>query len=142
MSSDSKMTQDSPLWVRILLKIPAPSFEHFSDRFEGYFWILIMPVFIFSIGCVNLLLITCFPSPLNAILFFSLNSLIVLLFMRILIERTLHAKKAILNQGQFRWDIDRSLSEYLNGSGVAPAPDGLKVCQNAQAMEKENEEKS
>lgn len=136
------MTQDSPLWVRILLKIPAPSFEHFSDQFEGYFWILIMPVFIFSIGCVNLLLITCFPSPLNAIFFFSLNSLIVLLFVRILIERTLHAKKAILNQGQFQWDIDRSLSEYLNGSGVAPAPDELKARQNAQAVEKEDEEKN
>lgn len=136
------MTQDSPLWLRILLKIPAPSLEHFSDRFEGHFWILVLPVFIFSIGCINLLMITCLPSPFNAIFFFSLNSAIVLLLMRILIERTLHAKKAILNEGHFRWDIDRSLSEYLNGSGVAPAQVQLQVHQDAQAMEKENEEES
>jgi hypothetical protein len=116
MFSDNEMERDPRLWVRIILKIPKLSLESFSDSFHGYWWILAPPVFITIEFYMNLLLLTCITFPFNIISFLSVNTIIALLFTRILVERTLCAERAILNEGCFHWDLERSLDEYLSSN--------------------------
>jgi len=42
----------------------------------------------------------------------AINSLIILLILRILVERALNSEKAYLSQG-FNWNLEKSLEDYF-----------------------------
>lgn len=129
--------RDYPLWIRIILKVPNLSLEGFSDRFQGAFWILILPILLAVFPFANLLLIACLSSPFNMILVAVLDSSIAALLVRILVERTLTSEEAMLNQEPFRWDLERSLNEYLDGNRLKRAPIQTDVHESDQASEKQ-----
>ena len=130
--------RDYPLWIRIILKVPKLSLEGFSDRFQGAFWISILPIFLVLFFYANLLLIACLSSPFNMILVAVLDSSIAALLIRILVERTLTSEEAMLNQEHFRWDLERSLNEYLDGNRLKRAPIQINVHESDRASEKKH----
>lgn len=105
---------DLPLIYRLILKLPNLSLGSFSDRFQAYFWIVIVPVFAFCNGCVNLLLFVELPVPFNVIASLLYSVTVAVLFIRILIERELNTRKAILGQGGFQWNVDKACEEYVD----------------------------
>ena len=105
---------DLPLIYRLILKLPNLSLGSFSDKFQGYFWIVVVPVFAFCNGIVNLLLFVELPVPFNVILSLLYSVTVAALFIRVLIERELNTEKAILGQGGFRWNVDKACEEYVD----------------------------
>jgi len=115
MSKDeNERRQNVPLWCRVLLRIPQLNLDVFGERFQGIFWMIILPVFLICDFFMNLLVLTWLSFPFNLALLLFANLLIVLFLLRILVDRALQAQEAILNQGRFRWDIEGSFKEYLS----------------------------
>jgi ABC-type transport system involved in cytochrome bd biosynthesis fused ATPase/permease subunit len=115
MSKDeNERRQNVPLWCRVLLRIPQLDLGVFGERFQGIFWMIILPVFLICDFFMNLLVLTWLSFPFNLALLLFANLLIVLFLLRILVDRALQAQEAILNQGRFRWDIEGSFKEYLS----------------------------
>jgi hypothetical protein len=106
--------QNVPLWCRILLKIPKLEANVFGERFQGIFWIIVVPVFLFCDFFMNLYVVMALSFPFNFVILLLTNLVIVLFLSRILVERTLQAQEAILNEATFRWDVESSFKEYLS----------------------------
>ncbi|MDH7476913.1 MAG: hypothetical protein QHH17_00830 [Candidatus Bathyarchaeota archaeon] len=103
-----------PLFYRIILKIPKLSLESFSEneKFQGIFWAAILPSFLICELLFNMLLITMLSFPFNFLSMILVNSVILLLILRILAERALNGEKAYLSKG-FDWNPEESLKGYL-----------------------------
>ena len=103
-----------PLWLRIFLKVPEPNLRNFSDRFQGVFYLAILPaLYVLSIF-LNLYLIMGFPYPWNAVLFASFNSIILILLTRVLVGRSVESEEIFLKQGPLRCDFNQTLDEYVS----------------------------
>ena len=114
MSANEGKRRNHPIWLKIILKIPEPNLGSFSQRFHGLFWVLVLPVLFLSMFFLNVLLIMGLLFPWNAILFVSFNSAIAVLMLRVLLGRSLKSEEAILNEGHFHWNIEKSFDEYLS----------------------------
>jgi hypothetical protein len=105
--------EELPLVYRLILKIPKISLDDVSMKISGLFWILILPIFMISEFLVNLLLLTCMSFPFNYASIIVFNSAIALLIIRVLVERTLNAEKALLSEGHFKWNVEEIFDSYL-----------------------------
>ncbi|MCJ7423323.1 hypothetical protein MUP01_03535 [Candidatus Bathyarchaeota archaeon] len=115
MSSENRVNDfraELPLSYRILLKVPKLSLESFSERFQGIFWIIVLPVLFMCDFFANLAFLTMLPFPSNCLSVFLLTLTIALLLLRILLERALNTRDAMLKQGSYRWDVEKSFQEY------------------------------
>lgn len=101
-----------PLLYRIILRFPRLSIDGFSDRFQGLFWALILPIFVVSDTMATLLLMVCLPFPLNFISVVTLTSMILMFMLRIFVERELNMRRAIVEEGRFRWNVETAIQEY------------------------------
>jgi hypothetical protein len=101
-----------PLLYRIILRFPRLSIDGFSDRFQGLFWALILPIFVVSGTMATLLLMVCLPFPLNFISVVTLTSMILMFMLRIFVERELNMRRAIVEEGRFRWNVETAMQEY------------------------------
>jgi hypothetical protein len=106
--------QNMPLWCRILLRIPQLDLGVFGERFQGIFWIIVVPVFLFCDFFMNLYVIMALSFPVNFVILLFTNLVIALFLLRILVDRTLQAQEAILSEGRFQWDVESSFKEYLS----------------------------
>lgn len=100
------------LLYRIILRFPRLRIDGFSDRFQGLFWGLILPIFVMSDTMATLLLMICLPFPLNFISVVTLTSMILMFMLRIFIERELSMRRAIAEEGRFRWNVETAIQEY------------------------------
>lgn len=100
------------LLYRIILRFPRLSIDGFSDRFQGFFWVLILPIFVISNTMATLLLMVCLPFPLNFISVIMLTSMIFMFMLRIFVERELNMRRAIVEEGRFRWNVETAMQEY------------------------------
>jgi hypothetical protein len=123
---ENEYPQNMPLWCKVLLRIPQLDLGVFGERFQGIFWIIIVPVFLFCDFFMNLYVIMALSFPVNFIIFIFTNSVIVLFLLRILVDRTLHAQKAILSEKSFQWDVESSFEEYLSLLNKKKAEDSEK----------------
>jgi hypothetical protein len=134
--SDMRRRKDRPLWLKIILKVPKLSLEGFSDRLQGLFWAVILPMLLMLFFCTSVYVVACFSFPFNMVLLASLYIVVGALILRILIERALTSEEAILHEVDFRWDVERSFKEYL---------DVLEARQNSEHshhdLEEENQER-
>jgi hypothetical protein len=121
MPAKKHRTENLPLWIRIILKIPKLSLEGFSDVFQGLFWILILPALAALYTYVNLFLMVSFTSPFNLVMVFSVLCVVVILSLRVIVERTLASEEAVLNEWDSTLDRERLINEYIEGSRVARA---------------------
>jgi hypothetical protein len=114
MSDDNADADHSeiPLLYRLILKFPLLSLNGFSDRFQGLFWVLILPTFVISDTMINLLFVMCLPFPFNLISVVLFTSILLMFILRIFLERALNTRRAIIGEGRFRWNVERAIQEY------------------------------
>jgi hypothetical protein len=105
--------EELPLVYRLILKIPKISLDNLSMEVSGLFWVIILPIFVIGEFLINLLLLTCISFPFNYAFVTIFNSTIALFIIRILVERTLNAEKALLAEGHFKWKIEETFNSYL-----------------------------
>jgi hypothetical protein len=113
--ADDDADPDDPgvsLFYKLILKLPQLSLEGFSDRFQGLFWILILPILVMSDSMITLLLIVCLPFPFSLISTVVVTSIVLIFMIRILLERELNARRAIIREGRFLWNVEKAVNEY------------------------------
>jgi len=103
---------DLPWFYKLILRLPRLSLEDFPEKLQGVFWVVVLPVFLMADFFVNLALLGCLPFPYNFVSMFAFTSIVVMLILRIFLERALNARKAIVSEGRFRWDLERSFDQY------------------------------
>jgi len=113
MADDSANDDQLPLIYKLILKIPKLSLGGASEKVQGIFWAVILPVLVMCEFLINLMLLTYAHFPFNVLSVILFNSVVGLLAIRILVERALNSEKAILNQGHFEWKVEETFNEYL-----------------------------
>jgi hypothetical protein len=103
---------DLPWFYRLVLRLPRLSLEDFPERLQGLFWVLILPVFVMVDFFVDFGLLGCLPFPYNFVSVVVFTSILVMFMLRIFLERALNTRRAIISEGRFRWDIERSFQQY------------------------------
>lgn len=99
-----------PWFYRLILKIPGANFLEGTS--SGVFWILVVPVFLASEFFTSLLLLIFLPFPINLVLASLLPAVVLLVFIRINLERFINWWNG--NFGKpFEWNMEKTLHEYL-----------------------------
>jgi len=62
---------------------------------------------------LNLALLVFLPFPFNCLSVTFITLIVAILILRIHLERFLNTRKAMLREGYFHWDLDKTLQEYL-----------------------------
>jgi hypothetical protein len=114
MKQKRSQREDLPIFYKIILKVPKLSLDALSgnEKLHGIFWAAILPSLLFGDLFLNMLLIAVLIFPFNVLSVIAINSLIILLILRILVERALNSEKAYLSQG-FNWNLEKSLEDYF-----------------------------
>ncbi|MEM2703276.1 MAG: hypothetical protein QXR45_08955 [Candidatus Bathyarchaeia archaeon] len=115
MKRGGKENENMPLFYRVILKIPKLDLETISksERFHGVFWAAILPSFILGDIFLNMLFLVILNFPFNVLSVIVVNTIFILLILRILIERALRTEKALLSQG-FDWNFEKSFRDYIS----------------------------
>lgn len=103
---------DVPLVYRLILRFPRLSLDGFSDKFQGLFWVLILPILVMSDAMINLVLIVYLPFPFSLASVVVVTSILLMFMIRILVERELNVRRTIVREGRFRWDVEKAVQEY------------------------------
>ncbi|MGB9740993.1 hypothetical protein C0195_01175 [Candidatus Bathyarchaeota archaeon] len=99
-----------PLFYRLILKVPGVDFLVSSS--SGIFWAIIVPIFLILEFFLNFMLLILFPFPINIFLASIIPVAILLVCVRISLERFINWWN--LNVGNnFKWDVEQSMQEYL-----------------------------
>jgi len=99
-----------PWYYRLILKIPAADFlENISS---GLFWAMIVPIFLGLESFLALFLLLYFPFPMNVGMALVIPVVILVMFLRISLERFLNYWNGTVKDSQ-EWNIDKTMPEYL-----------------------------
>jgi hypothetical protein len=99
-----------PFFYRLIMKVPGVDFLVSSS--SGIFWAIIVPIFLIFEFFLNFMLLVLFPFPINILLASIIPGVILLIFVRISLERFINWWN--LNVGSnFKWDVEQSMQEYL-----------------------------
>ena len=106
-----KVDRDKLSWYyKIILKIPGTDF---LESAGGIFWGIIIPVFGTLEFFLSLFLLLSFPFPTNIFLAGIVPIALLLIFIRISLERFLNWWDSAFGESRFEWDVEKTLEEYL-----------------------------
>jgi hypothetical protein len=107
-----EIDKDKLPWVyRLILKIPGVDF--LENTSSGVFWSLIAPVFLVLEFFLNFYLLLFFPFPVNVILTLIIPAIVLLVFLRISLERFINWWNLTLGEHRRKWDVEKTVQEYL-----------------------------
>jgi len=99
-----------PIPYRLVLKIP------FITRIEsasGIYWGLIVPILLFLNMMLSFYMLFAFPFPINIILVGISPLIVLVVFIRVSLERFITFWNYRVVRSHFTWDFDASMREYL-----------------------------
>jgi len=99
-----------PWYYRLILKIPGADFVESAS--SGIFWGIIVPIFLILEFFLNISLLVFFPFPMNIALALIIPVVILLVFLRVSLERFINWWNSAIDDS-FEWNIDKSMPEYL-----------------------------
>jgi hypothetical protein len=102
-----------PLIYRLILKLPMPSLDFLPDVFQGIYWAIIIPIFLMLEFWFVWILVAIFPSPFNILAVLTIPAIILIVFLRITLERFINWWNAIVAQQDFRWNVEKFIEDYL-----------------------------
>lgn len=112
--SESKVREidkDKLPWsYRLILKIPGADF--LQNVSSGIFWAIVVPIFLILETFLSLFLLLYFPFPMNIAIASIIPALILLMFLRISLERFINWWNVTVKDSQ-EWNIDKTMQEYL-----------------------------
>jgi len=115
-----EMSPKYRLMVKLLLRLPNPSIPFFILKrlplLEGIIYGLVMPIFVFLFGAIVLWLFPAatlaFGFPLNVIIVLLLPTIVLVIFIRIQLERTINWWRSVFGSN-IEWDSSKSISELI-----------------------------
>ncbi|MEM3696752.1 MAG: hypothetical protein QXQ94_04510 [Candidatus Bathyarchaeia archaeon] len=100
-----------PFFYRLILKVPGANFlENVSS---GIFWAIVVPIFLVLEFFLNLFLLLLFPFPTNIVLAGIIPVAVLIIFIRISLERFINWWNLNVGESSFKWDVEKTLQEYV-----------------------------
>jgi hypothetical protein len=100
-----------PFFYRLILKVPGANFlENVSS---GIFWAIVVPIFLVLEFFLNLFLLIYFPFPINIVLTSIIPVAILIVFIRISLERFINWWNLNVGESSFKWNVEETMQEYL-----------------------------
>jgi len=100
-----------PLIYRILLEIPGANF--FGNCSSGVFWAIIVPIFVVVEYSITMISLVAFTFPVNILAAATIPTLVLLVFARISLERSINWWNIAVGENTTR-NIDETMPEYLD----------------------------
>jgi len=100
-----------PWFYRLILKVPGADFLEGSS--SGIFWGIIVPIFLTLEFFFSIFLLLFFSFPINIILTATVPIAVLLIFIRISLERFINWWNLMLGESGFKWDVEKTMQEYL-----------------------------
>lgn len=102
-----------PLFYRLLLKVPIPSIGTSIDIPSGIFWAVILPIFLTLDFFLNIYFLIGFSFPINIFLMCVVPVAILLIFVRVTIDRFINWWNSGVVGGYTQRELKKVLQEYL-----------------------------
>jgi len=100
-----------PLFYRLILKIPGVDFLESSA--SGVFWGIVVPIFLGLEFFLNLFLLLFFPFPINIVLTSIIPVAVLIIFIRISLERFINWWNLTVGGRSREWNVEETMQEYL-----------------------------
>ena len=100
-----------PFFYRLILKDPTSNFLESSS--SGVFWDIVVPIFLVLEFFLNLFLLVVFPFPINIVLTSIIPVAVLIIFIRISLERFINWWNLNVGENSFKWDVEKTVQEYL-----------------------------
>jgi hypothetical protein len=100
-----------PFFYRLILKVPGANLIGSSS--SGIFWAIIVPIFLVLEFFLNLFLLLYFPFPINIVLTSIIPVAILIVFVRISLERFINWWNLNVGESSFKWNVEETMQEYL-----------------------------
>jgi len=100
-----------PFFYRLILKVPGANFLESSS--SGVFWGIVVPIFLVLEFSLNLFLLLFFPFPINIILTSIIPVAVLIIFVRISLERFINWWNLNVGESSFKWNVEKAMQEYL-----------------------------
>ena len=99
-----------PWFYRLLLKLPGVSR---IERASGLFYVLVVPILVFLSTLLGLVLLLMFPFPLNILLVAIIPISLLVVLVRLGLERFINLWNLIVAASAVEWNIEKSINEYV-----------------------------
>jgi len=100
-----------PWFYRLILKIPGANF--LEKTASGVFWAIVVPILLVSEFFLSMFLLLFFPFPTNIILTAMIPAVVLLIFIRISLERFINFWNLIISKSDLKWEIEKIMQEYI-----------------------------
>jgi hypothetical protein len=100
-----------PFFYRLILKVPGANFIESAS--SGIFWAIIVPIFLVLEFFLNFFLILLFPFPINMVLTSIIPVAVLIIFVRISLERFINWWNLNVGESSFEWNVEKTMQEYL-----------------------------
>ena len=100
-----------PWFYKLILRIPGTDF---LERSGGIFWGIIVPIFLMLEVYLTFFLLLFFQFPINVFLVGIIPTAILIIFIRINLERFLNWWDSTFGKSRFEWDAEKIVQEYLS----------------------------
>jgi hypothetical protein len=100
-----------PFFYRLILKVPGANLIGSSS--SGIFWAIVVPIFLVLEFFLNLFLLLYFPFPINIVLTSIIPVAILIVFVRISLERFINWWNLNVGESSFKWNVEETMQEYL-----------------------------
>jgi hypothetical protein len=99
-----------PWFYRLLLRLPGVSR---IETAPGLFWVLVVPILVFLNIILTLVLLFTFPFPFNILLVAVVPASLLVIFVRLGLERFINLWNLIVAASTVEWNVERSAKEYV-----------------------------
>ncbi len=100
-----------PWFYKLILKIPGTDF---LESAGGIFWGIIVPIFMSLDVYLTLFLLVFFPFPINVVLIATIPITILLIFIKIILERFINWWNSVFGKSRFEWNVEKAVQEYVS----------------------------
>jgi len=100
-----------PWYYRLILKIPGASF--FESTASGVFWGIVVPIFLVLEFFLSMVLLLMFPFPLNIVLTAIIPVAVLLIFVRISLERFINWWNLNVGKSSLEWNVEKTMQKYI-----------------------------
>lgn len=112
MDTSAGEKDELPWFYRFVLKIPFVRAATVFGEYEGVYWAIVLPLLLAVEFVVSFYLLLCFPFPVNIIATGIIPTFILVIFVRVQLERFLNLVST-MTQTVKKWDVAEAIEDYV-----------------------------
>lgn len=102
-----------PLIYRLILRLPKPTLDFLPEVSQGIFWAIIVPIFLILEFFLSVFLLVAFPFPTNILFTSIVPTIIFIIFLRTMLERSINSWNALMESG-IVLNVEKAVRDYVD----------------------------